>query len=111
VIDIGRLAGSNRRSEGSTLAAYRVIGTGKGDEWTGGHHRHISTLCLEDRRRVPKATAISNIESRLETYYTSAEGQRANVEVVGRCSRCYAKYLRTDRDTTTKDNLLSLPDC
>lgn len=93
------------------MAAYRVTGTEKGDEWTGGRHRHITTLCLEDRRRVPKATAISNIELGLESYYTFADGQRANVEVVQRCSHCYAKYLRTDRDTTTKDNLLSLPDC
>jgi hypothetical protein len=102
------------RTEGTraaTLAAYRVTGTGKGDEWTGGRHRHITTLCLEDRRQVPKATAIAYIESKFETYYTFADGQRANVEVVQRCSRCYAKYLRTDRDTTVKDNLLELPDC
>lgn len=93
------------------MAAYRVTGTGKGDEWAGGHHRHITALCLEDGRRVPKPTAISNIESGLESYYTIADGQRANVEVIQRCGRCSAKYLRTDRDTTTRDNLLSLPDC
>jgi hypothetical protein len=93
------------------LAAYRVTGTGKGTEVTGGNHRHITKLCLEDGRQVPKATAISNIDSGIESYYTFADGQRANVEVVQRCARCYAKYLRTDADTTTKDNLLSLPDC
>jgi hypothetical protein len=101
----------NEETRRTTLAAYRVTETDKGDESTGGHHRHITTLCLEDGRRVPKATAISNIEFGLESYYASADGQRANVEVVQRCSRCYAKYLRTDRDTTTKDNLLALPDC
>ncbi len=93
------------------MAAYRVTGTGKGDEITGGHHRHITKLCLEGGRQVAKANAISNIEYGVETYYTYADGQRANVEVVQRCARCYAKYLRTDRDTTTKDNLLSLPNC
>jgi hypothetical protein len=94
-----------------TVAAYRVAKTGKEDVWAGGHHRHIATLCLEDGRRVPKATAMANIEAGLEQYYTYADGQRANVEVVQRCSRCAAKYLRTDRDTTIKDNLLALPDC
>jgi len=93
------------------VAAYRVTRTGKEDVWTGGHHRHITTLCLEDGRRVPKATAITNLESRLEQYYTYADGQRADVEVVQRCSRCNSKYLRTNRDTTIQDNLLSLPDC
>jgi hypothetical protein len=93
------------------MAAHRVTGTEKGDESTGGHHRHITALCLEDRRRVAKATAISNIEFGFDSYYTIGDGQRASVEVVQRCGRCYAKYLRTDRDTTIKDNLLALPDC
>lgn len=93
------------------MASNKVIKTGKGTVWTGGQHRHIETLCLEDGRRVAKATAISNIENKSESYYTTADGQTANVEVVQRCSRCASKYLRTDRDTTTKDNLLELPDC
>lgn len=99
------------RTRAGTLAAYRVLKTDKGDETAGGFHRHIAALCLEGGRRVPKATAISNIETRLESYYTSAGGQQANVEVVERCARCASKYLRTDRDSTIKDNLLELPDC
>lgn len=93
------------------MAAYRVNKTDKAAESTGGYHRHIVAICLDGGRRVPKATAIVNIETGSESYYTYADGQRANVEVVPRCARCAAKYLRTDRDTTTKDNLLELPDC
>jgi Protein of unknown function (DUF3892) len=99
------------RMEEHTLADYRVTKTDKASEWAGGQHKHIAALCLEGRRRVPKATAIANIESKLESYYTYADGQRANVEVVQRCNRCASKYLRTDRDSTIKDNLLSLPHC
>ena len=93
------------------MTSNKVVKTGKGTVWTGGQHRHIETLCLEDSRRVAKATAIWNIENHVESYYTEAGDQRANVEVVQRCGRCASKYLRTDRDTTTKDNLLELPDC
>jgi Protein of unknown function (DUF3892) len=97
--------------EGGNLAAHRVVKTDKGSESAGGYHRHIVALCLEGGRRVPKSTAISNIEGRVESYYTNAGGQQANVEVVQRCIRCSSKYLRTDRDSTIKDNLLELPDC
>jgi hypothetical protein len=99
------------RMEERTLADYRVTKTDKASEWNGGQHKHIVALCLEGGRRVAKATAIANIEAKIESYYTYADGQRANVEVVQRCIRCSSKYLRTDRDSTIKDNLLSLPDC
>ena len=93
------------------MASYRVDRTDKESVWQGGSHRHIAALCLEDRRRVPKAKAIANIKSGLETYYTYAGGLRAEVEVASRCSRCSSEFLRTNRDTTTKNNLLELPDC
>lgn len=93
------------------MASNRVVKTGKGMVWTGGQHRHIETLCLEDGRRVAKATAISNIENNVESYYTMADGEKAKVKVVQRCDRCASKYLRTDRDRTAKDNLLEMPDC
>lgn len=93
------------------MASHKVTQTGKGTVWTGGQHRHIESLCLAEGGSVSKSKAIWNIESRLESYYTEGGGQRANVEVVQRCGRCASKYLRTDRDTTTKNNLLELPDC
>jgi hypothetical protein len=93
------------------MADHRVTRTSKEDAWAGGQHRHIAALCLDDGSRVPKATAIARIRARLERYWTYAEGQQAWVEVVDRCDRCANAYLRTDRDSTTKNNLLELPDC
>jgi len=93
------------------LASYRVDKTDKETVSLGIVHRHIAALCLQDGRRVPKATAIRNIVYRIEAYYTYASGQRAEVEVVDRCSQCHSAFLRTDRDTTTENNLLELPDC
>jgi hypothetical protein len=89
----------------------RVTRTDKSTHWSGGQHRHIAALCLEDSRRVAKATAIDNIRRGIESYYTLANGLRANVEVVNSCDRCFDSYLRTDRDPATSNNLLELPDC
>ncbi len=93
------------------MGSYRVDATEKVAEPTGGLHRHIEAICLEDRRRIPKANAIRNIRLRRETYYTLANGQRAEVEVSSLCYQCYGEYLRTSRDTITRSNLLELPDC
>jgi len=53
--------------------------------------------------------AISNIERGVNSYYTTGGGQEANVKVQKHSSG--KKYLITDKDTTTRDNLLSLPEC
>ena len=93
------------------MGSYRVDATDKVSVFVGGLHYHIDAICLEDRRRIPKAVAIRNIRFRTETYYTFADGQRAEVEVSSQCSLCYSEYLRTNRDSITKNNLLELPDC
>lgn len=93
------------------MAQHRVDRTAKESAWEGGSHRHIAALCLSDGRRVNKSQAISDINNGRETYHTYADGQVATVEVVDRCARCRSQYLRTDRDTTTRNNLLELPDC
>jgi hypothetical protein len=93
------------------MGSYRVDATEKVSVSTGGAHRHIEAICLEDRRRIPKANAIRNIRLRTETYYTLANGQRAEVEVSTQCYQCFGEYLRTNRDSITSNNLLELPDC
>lgn len=93
------------------MGAHQVTQTDKEDATAGGRHQHVAALCLADGRRVPKATAISNINARRESYYTSVAGRQAWVHVIGRCDRCASAYLRTDPDTTTTNNLLELPDC
>jgi hypothetical protein len=55
-----------------------------------------------------QALAITYIETGANSYYATGGGSEANVKVQTREGK---KYLVTDKDTTTKDNLLSLPRC
>src|SRR4026209_1689453 len=52
------------------MAEYRVVGV----EIEGGSERggdpHVTFLCLEDGRRVPRLRAISNLRYGVERYYT-----------------------------------------
>lgn len=52
------------------------------------------------------ATAITNIEGRWESYFVRVNGLTANVVVAWNGNR---KYLKTDADSTTRNNLDSLP--
>lgn len=52
--------------------------------------------------------AIRQIENGSESYYVSVSGHRVNVIV---SSRNGVKYLKTEGDSDTVDNLLSLPSC
>ncbi len=56
-----------------------------------------------------KADAITDIDNKLHTYFVlwPPKSERTEVRVVDGTS---GKYLRTDRDTTTRNNLLDLPD-
>jgi hypothetical protein len=56
-----------------------------------------------------EAQAIANIDGHVNSYYTTGGGSEANVVVVAHSSG--KRYLKTAADTTTKDNLLSLPEC
>lgn len=71
----------------------------------------ITSLCNPGEWWSPrsKAGAISDIESNEHQYYVSwPEGKTTIIKVVpGRTG----KYLRTDRDSTTRNNLDDLPDC
>ena len=52
--------------------------------------------------------AISNIENGVYSYFVSKNGHEVNVIVASRNGR---KYLKTENDGDTPDNLLSLPEC
>ena len=60
------------------------------------------------RWKLTEEQAIAGIESGKWSFYTMGGGETANVIIATHLGR---KYLKTDRDTTTKDNLLSLPEC
>lgn len=54
-----------------------------------------------------KADTIRDIETRMRTYYVQWPEQRTKTRVVNAAA---GKYLRTDRDNTTRNNLDDLPD-
>jgi hypothetical protein len=84
------------------MADRRVTSTGKDNSGD------ITSLCGSWGSQ-SKASAIIDIESGTHRYYTHASnGAEADVEVVNGAT---GKYLRTDPDKTTADNLGDLPDC
>lgn len=70
----------------------------------------ITSLCNEGAFWSPrrKADAISDIESGTNTYHVPWTSGRTEIRVVNGPT---GKYLRTDRDSTAKNNLDDLPDC
>lgn len=71
----------------------------------------ITSLCDGGAHWSPrmKADAIQDIESGAHTYYVPWTTGRTEIRVVD--DRVKGKYLRTDQDSTTKNNLEDLPDC
>ena len=70
----------------------------------------ITKLCNAGQVWSPryKADAISDIENGIHTYYVPWQSGRTEIHVVNGPT---GKYLRTDRDNTSKNNLDDLPDC
>ena len=71
----------------------------------------ITALCNGSESWSPrmKAGAITDIEGGTHSYYVSwPEGKPPQFGVVNGST---GKYLRTDRDETTRNNLDDLPDC
>lgn len=72
----------------------------------------ITRLCKPGEYWSPrtKKDAIDDIESNQHSYYVRWwDGRETDVHVVKRSDG--SKYLRTDRDTTPKNNLDDLPNC
>ena len=70
----------------------------------------ITRLCNPGQSWSPrsKADAIRDIESGIHTYYVPWQSGRTEIRVVNGAN---GKYLRTDRDNTSSNNLDDLPDC
>lgn len=71
----------------------------------------ITKLCNSNHSWSPvsKATAIREIENNNHRYYVPwNDGKSTWIRVVNGAT---GKYLRTDKDSTTKNNLDDLPDC
>ena len=70
----------------------------------------ILALCNDGSDWSPrlKADAIRDIETGTHTYHVPWTDGRTEIHVVNGPT---GKYLRTDRDETTRNNLDDLPDC
>lgn len=70
----------------------------------------ITRLCNGGQHWSPvsKATAIREIESGTHRYYVPWNDGPTMIRVVNGSS---GKYLRTDKDSTSRNNLDDLPDC
>ena len=82
----------------------RVTRTGKDQDGD------ITKLCNPGQIWSPraKAGAISDIENETHSYYVQTGASRADVHVVDGQT---GKYLRSDPDSTSSNNLDNLPDC
>jgi hypothetical protein len=78
--------------------------TGKNDQGD------ITSLCDDGSYWSPryKADAIRDIESGEHSYYVLWTDGRTDIRVVDGST---GKYLRTDRDSTSRNNLDDLPNC
>ena len=70
----------------------------------------ITALCNPRADWLPrlKGDAIDDIENNNHQYFVRVRGQEVDVRVVDGPT---GKYLRTDPDSTTTNNLDDLPDC
>lgn len=86
------------------MADRRVTATGKDADGD------ITKLCNGGESWSPraKADAVRDIETKAHSYYVDRAGHRTEVHVVERGGK---KYLRTDADSSSRNNLDNLPDC
>ncbi len=86
------------------MADRRVTHTGKDSD------NEITDLCNPGESWSPrtKSRAIADIGNGTHTYHVIWSDKKTEIKVVkGKTG----KYLRTDKDATTRNNLLDLPDC
>ena len=73
------------------------------------YHRIVNVGGFTDKRwKIGLEAAISHIEQGTWEFYTHVGGHKRKVIVAERLGR---KYLKTEADRDTPDNLLSLPEC
>lgn len=71
---------------------------------------NIISVCNNGEWWSPRNTLdiINDLQLRLYDYYVIVDGKQVFIKVINGSS---GKYLRTDPDKTTKNNLDDLPDC
>jgi hypothetical protein len=93
------------------MATYTVNRVHKGLS-ANGTHEHVEAICTTANLKYTRDQVIASING-ADDWYTSVGGRSAKIIVVNNgCGRCHLKpYIRTTADSTTSDNLLSLPAC
>lgn len=72
-------------------------------------HRHISEVKTAGGEVLKRSVVVERILKKTQSFYTYVNGSQASVIVV-KCPTCSATdYIKTTADSTTADNLLSLP--
>lgn len=94
------------------MATYTVTKVRK-ELSTDGTHRHIAGVCTEGGTYYTRQEVVDSINSG-NTWKTRADGYEATIEPISYCPKaaCLAKpYIKTNPDSTKKDNLENLDPC
>ncbi len=94
----------NKSPEGDEMIERKVTKSRKDS------NRNITAICNPGEWWSPKTSidAIKEIEEKLYSYHVILSGEKVDIKVIRGET---GKYLRTDPDKTTKNNLDELPDC
>lgn len=94
----------NKSPEGDEMIERKVTKSRKDS------NGNITAICNPGEWWSPKTSieAIREIEEKLYSYHVILNGEKVDIKVIRGET---GKYLRTDPDKTTKNNLDELPDC
>ncbi len=90
--------------------AAQIVAVNKVTSTAGSHeHRHISEVKTAGKEVLKRSEVVKRIQNGEQSFYTLLGSSQASVIVV-KCPVCSTKdYIKTTADSTTADNLLSLP--
>jgi hypothetical protein len=94
------------------MATYTVTKVRK-ELSSDGTHRHIEGVCTNGRTYYTRKQVVDSINAG-DTWKTSADGYEATITTMSYCPRtgCMATpYIKTNPDSTKKDNLENLDSC
>lgn len=90
------------------MASFQIVAVHTEDS-DSGTHEHISKVKLRYGAELARSTVVNDIRYGNDSYYTEVDGDEADVIVV-ECPTCtFGDYITTAPDSTTTNNLLSLP--
>jgi hypothetical protein len=96
---------------GEAVSTYYVNRVRK-ERAPNGVHEHVERVCTTQNLHYTRSQVIASIGAGNVWMTTTTGGQSSKIKVVASCGRCTtAPYIRTEADSTTSDNLLSLPIC